>query len=69
MADKPPAPAWAAFIADQARQTSTRSGLIFVVLSGVGYTLTEQQTATIMAVAGAVAALYGLLFPDCTNTD
>lgn len=67
-APPPPAPPrWLAFLADQARQTSTRSGIIFVVLSGTGVTLTDSQTATIMAAAGAIAALYAVIFPDRPN--
>jgi len=69
MADKPPAPAWAAFIADQARQTSTRSGVLFLLLTAGGVTLTTEQTTTIAAVAGAVAAVFSLIFQDRKNTD
>ena len=71
MADIAPAPrrppGWAAFLRDQAQQTSTRGGIVFLVITGAGVTLTEAQTTSIMAVAGAVAALFGLIFPDRTD--
>lgn len=68
MADIAPAPkrppGWVGFLRDQAQQTSTRGGIVFVALTTAGATLTEAQTTTIMAVAGAVAAIFSLIFPD-----
>ncbi|MFN0183030.1 MAG: hypothetical protein ACKVQR_04340 [Aquabacterium sp.] len=57
-------PGWAGFLRDQAQQTSTRSGIVFMAITAAGATLTDTQTTTIMAVAGAVAAIFGLIFPD-----
>lgn len=59
-----PMPRWAALLRSWARQTSTRSGMTFVVLTAAGYSLTEEQVTAVMAVAGAVAAVIALLFPD-----
>jgi hypothetical protein len=68
MADIAPAPkrppGWAGFLRDQAQQTSTRGGILFVAISGAGITLTEVQTTSIMAIAGGVAAVFSLIFPD-----
>lgn len=46
------------------RQTSTRSGLLFVTLSAAGYTLTEEQITLIMAIAGAASAAMAMVWPD-----
>lgn len=59
-----PRPRWAAFIQHQARQTSTRGGLLFLALSGAGVSLTEQEATTIMAIAGAISAIFGFIFKD-----
>lgn len=68
MADIPPTPkrppGWAAFVRDQAKQTSTRSGIVFLLITAGGASLTDQQTTTIMAIGGAVAAVFALIFPD-----
>lgn len=60
----PPRPRWAAFIEDQARQTSTRGGILFIALSGLGVALTDAQTTTIMSIAGIIAAIFGFIFRD-----
>lgn len=65
-ADAPPR--WLPVLRTWLRQTSTRSGLLFVGLSAAGYSLTEAQVTAIMAVAGAAAALIALLFPDRPDT-
>jgi hypothetical protein len=57
-------PRWAEFIEDQARQTSTRSGLLFLAFGGAGVALTEAEITTIMSIAGAVAAVFAFIFPD-----
>ena len=57
-------PGWAKALRCWARQTSTRSGLVFVAISASGYALTEDQITAIVAVAGAVAAVIALIFPD-----
>jgi hypothetical protein len=54
---------------DQARQTSTRSGLLYCGLSAAGVVLTEQETTTIMALAGAIAAVFGFIFQDKDTAD
>ena len=60
----PAPPKWASVLRDQARMTSTRGGLLFVAVSLGGYTLTDAQETTIMAIAGLISAIYGLVFPD-----
>jgi hypothetical protein len=62
-------PRWSQFMEDQARQTSTRSGLLFFGLSAAGVVLTEQETTTIMALAGAIAAVFGFIFQDKDTAD
>lgn len=62
-------PRWAQFIEDQARQTSTRGGILFLVLSGACVALTEQEATTIMSIAGAIAAIFGFIFRDAGSTD
>ena len=57
-------PRWSQFIEDQARQTSTRGGLLFFALSAAGVILTEQDATAIMAIAGAIAAVFGFIFRD-----
>lgn len=57
-------PRWAEFIEDQARQTSTRSGLLFFALTGAGVSLTEAEATTVMSIAGAVAAVFSFIFRD-----
>lgn len=64
MTDRAPRPKWQQFLADQARQTSTKGGLIFAALAIAGVTLTDQQATTVMAVAGAIAALFNLIAQD-----
>jgi hypothetical protein len=64
MAKSRTAPGWAIALRDWAKQTSTRSGLVFVAISAAGYSLTEDEITAIVAVAGAVAALIALVFPD-----
>jgi uncharacterized membrane protein len=59
-----PTPRWVALLRTWSRQTSSRSGLTFVMLSGAGMTLTDEEAAVVMALAGAVAAVIALLFPD-----
>jgi len=59
-----PVPGWASALRGWAKQTSTRSGLVFVAISAAGSSLTEDQITAIIAVAGAVAALIALIFPD-----
>lgn len=57
-------PAWIKAARRWAAMTSTRSGLTFVVISAAGVSLTEDQITAVMAVAGAVAAVIALVFPD-----
>ena len=64
MTDRAPRPKWQQFLADQARQTSTRGGILFAILAGAGVALTDQQATTVMAVAAAIAALFNLIAQD-----
>jgi hypothetical protein len=59
-----PKPRWAVLLSGWARQTSSRSGMLFVVLTAAGVYLTEEQITAVMAVSGAVAAVIALVFPD-----
>lgn len=52
------------FIADQARQTSTRTGLLFLFATAAGYAITDQQLDRIMAGAGIVSAVFAVIWPD-----
>ena len=57
-------PAWLSAVRCWARQTSTRSGLVFVAISAAGVSLTDDQMTAIVAVAGAIAAVIALICPD-----
>lgn len=64
MTEPAPRPKWAEFLAHQARQTSTKGGILFAALAAAGITLTDQEATTVMAVAGAIAAIFSLLAQD-----
>ena len=59
-----PAPKWVETLRPWLRQTSTRSGLIFAIPAALGYALNPDQAALIAAIAGAVAALFAVIYPD-----
>lgn len=61
---EPQRPKWLQVIADQARQTSTKGGILFATLAAAGITLTDQEATTVMAVAGAIAAIFNLIAQD-----
>lgn len=54
----------ARLLRDQARQATTRTGLIFVALTAAGVTLTEEETTLVMAVAGLIAAALNFILQD-----
>jgi hypothetical protein len=53
----------------QARQATTRSGLVFVALTAAGVTLTEEEATLVMAVAGLVAAACNFILQDRSAPD
>jgi multidrug transporter EmrE-like cation transporter len=52
------------YLIDQARQASTWRGVILVVTSLCGWTVSEEKVGAVVLIGVALAGLVGLLLPD-----